>query len=142
MKRLLATFCGVGLLPGAPGTYGSFAAAAIYCVVWLALGANTPWVMAAPTVAFAAASVAITPWAAAYFGRPDPRQFVLDEVVGQWIALMFIPLGPNPTQALSLTAGVFFLFRGFDIVKPFPIRRIERLPGGWGVLLDLSLIHI
>ena len=136
MQRFAPARIPPGRTVRAPGTGASFVAAVIYYVVWLLLGTPTPWVMALLTVAFAAATVAITPWATVHFGRPDPRQLVLDEAVGQWIALMFIPFGPNPAKALSLAVGVFFLFRGFDIVKPFPIRRIERLPGGWGILLD------
>jgi phosphatidylglycerophosphatase A len=63
-------------------------------------------------------------------GRTDPGFVVIDEVVGQWIAL----LGSPADWRHGLIALV--LFRLFDITKPFPVRRLERLPGGWGIIFD------
>jgi phosphatidylglycerophosphatase A len=62
--------------------------------------------------------------------RPDPGHVVIDEVAGQWIALLF-----SRVNLSHLLAG-FLLFRLFDIVKPWPARRLENLPGGWGIMLD------
>jgi phosphatidylglycerophosphatase A len=62
--------------------------------------------------------------------RPDPGHVVIDEVAGQWIALLF-----SRVNLSHLLAG-FLLFRLFDIVKPWPARRLEHLPGGWGIVLD------
>jgi phosphatidylglycerophosphatase A len=62
--------------------------------------------------------------------RPDPGHVVIDEVAGQWIALIF-----SRVNLSHLLAG-FLLFRLFDIVKPWPARQLERLPGGWGIMLD------
>jgi phosphatidylglycerophosphatase A len=74
-------------------------------------------------------------WAASqaekYFGRTDPGQVVIDEVVGQMITLL---LWPGATWKWLL-AG-FVLFRFFDVVKPFPARRLEHAPSGWGIMLD------
>jgi len=63
-------------------------------------------------------------------GRTDPGFVVIDEVIGQWIALLGIPFDWRH----GLIALV--LFRIFDITKPFPVRRLERLPGGWGIVFD------
>ncbi|NTV81952.1 MAG: phosphatidylglycerophosphatase A, partial [Candidatus Aminicenantes bacterium] len=67
---------------------------------------------------------------AAEHGRPDPGRIVIDEVVGQLLALAFLPGAWVPV------AVAFALFRFFDIIKPWPIRRLERLPGGWGIMAD------
>jgi phosphatidylglycerophosphatase A len=63
-------------------------------------------------------------------GREDPQFVVVDEVAGQWIAL----IGARPDWAHALVA--LALFRLFDIWKPWPVRALERLPGGWGIMLD------
>ena len=63
-------------------------------------------------------------------GGHDPQFVVIDEVIGQWIALLFCPVDWRH----ALIALV--LFRLFDITKPFPVRRLERLPGGWGIVFD------
>jgi phosphatidylglycerophosphatase A len=67
---------------------------------------------------------------AARVGRKDPGVVVIDEIVGQWIALILIPL------CLWTTIGAFLLFRLTDIVKPYPARQLEALPGGWGIVAD------
>jgi phosphatidylglycerophosphatase A len=69
--------------------------------------------------------------AEAFFGRVDPRQVVIDEVVGQMIAL-----APWPVAGWKTYVAGFVLFRIFDIVKPFPARQCERIGGGWGIMLD------
>lgn len=63
-------------------------------------------------------------------GKVDPREVVIDEVMGMVVTLAFLPLNPK-------TIGIgFLLFRIFDIIKPFPVRRSEKLPGGWGIVMD------
>ena len=136
MKKLIVTFGGIGLVPGAPGTYASFAAAILYYLLWLWLGAWGMLVVAVLIVLACFFTVKLGPWMATEFRRSDPRQCVLDEAAGQWIALLFIPLTLYSLHPLSLVAAGFFLFRGFDVVKPYPISLLERLPGGWGVLMD------
>ena len=127
---LWATFFGSGLCPVAPGTAGSISAlvAAWLIVRWLGV----------PGWAFAvSAAVLIAPaiWAAGTlemrFGEHDPGQVVIDEVLGQWITLAPII---NWHAADWLLA--FVLFRIFDIWKPFPVRRLEALPGGNGIVAD------
>lgn len=60
----------------------------------------------------------------------DPKPVVIDEIVGMWLALLFVP------HQFLFFIGAFVLFRLFDIVKPFPARQAESLPGGWGIMLD------
>jgi phosphatidylglycerophosphatase A len=125
---LLATWFGAGLLPRAPGTWGSLAALPF---AWL-LAAWGGW------KALAAATVLATLagwWAAAVYvrrnGRADPGEVVIDEVAGQWLTLILVP--PDPW----LYAGGFALFRLFDIRKPWPVGWADRrLGGGLGVMAD------
>jgi phosphatidylglycerophosphatase A len=63
-------------------------------------------------------------------GIKDPQQVVIDEVAGQWIALLFAPV------SWKTLLGGFILFRGFDILKPPPVRQLERLPAGTGIVVD------
>jgi phosphatidylglycerophosphatase A len=85
--------------------------------------------------AVAVALFAVGVWAAGeaetYFGRTDPGQVVVDEVVGQMLTLLLIP-----HATWRWLAGGFLLFRAFDIVKPFPARQAERIPRGWGIMVD------
>ncbi len=60
---------------------------------------------------------------------------VLDEVAGQWLSLLFVPVGGG-WRAVWVTVAAFVLFRAFDILKPPPARQLERLPAGWGILAD------
>jgi phosphatidylglycerophosphatase A len=65
-----------------------------------------------------------------HFDKKDPRKCVIDEVAGQMVSLLFIPYN------VYLYAAAFLLFRFFDILKPFPVKRAERIPGGLGIMLD------
>jgi phosphatidylglycerophosphatase A len=129
----LATWFGCGYMAPGPGTYGSVAAV----VLWL-LGsrlAATPGTVSAFTLAAAVlvtlAGIRVSTIVARESGRKDPGFVVIDEVAGQWLAL--VPL--TPTLAHALLGLV--LFRLFDITKwPPVIRRLEALPEGTGIMLD------
>jgi len=121
----IATSLGVGYVPIAPGTFGSAAG----LVLW-ALLPNTVAVQAAAIVVLFAAGSWSGSIAERHFGRTDPGQVVADEVMGMLITLFL-----NPVNWAGAIAG-FFLFRAADIVKPFPANRLERLPGGVGVMAD------
>lgn len=125
--KTIATFLGIGFAPLAPGTAASAA------VVLLYKAFLSRWPLLS-LIGLIAVIVAVGVWAsaraAAAFGREDPRTVVIDEVAGQLAALVLCPADWGP-----LLVG-FGLFRFFDIVKPFPIRRCERLPGGWGIMAD------
>lgn len=125
---LLATWFGSGLLPWAPGTWGSLAALPFAWVIMAYTGAAG--LLIAALVVFAVGC-----WAAGRVERAsgvkDPGFAVIDEVAGQWLTLVVAPLDP-----LFYLAG-FLLFRLVDIWKPFPIRHIERnVPGGLGIMAD------
>lgn len=132
--RLMAATCfGLGMSPVASGTVGSLGAAAVYVTV--RIGTNFPVNLALLALCLLLASagtVALGPWAARRWNRPDPPHFVLDEAAGFFAAALVFPGGPWPTTALAL----FLAFRLFDVAKPPPLRALERLPGGWGILAD------
>lgn len=127
----IATFGGVGRLRPGPGTWGSAAAVLMW---WLL----TRWVPAtwqpATVICLALAAVLAGIPAATRVARAsglkDPQFVVIDEVAGQLIAFIAVPLSWK-----SLLLG-FILFRGFDMVKPPPIRSLEHLPEGTGIVID------
>lgn len=124
---LVATWFGVGLVPWAPGTFGTLAAVPLAFVFWHAGG---PLLLAAAAVVIALAGVACS--GAVVRGGPvhDPGHVVVDEVAGYLVACS---LGPEGWRTAALA---FVLFRVLDIWKPGPIQRLESLPGGWGVMAD------
>ena len=95
------------------------------------------------TAAGLAVALVVGTWASAVEarrrGKVDPGPIVVDEVAGQWLtylpALPFLGDSPPADLGLAAVAG-FFLFRFFDIVKPWPVRQLERLPGGFGIMVD------
>jgi phosphatidylglycerophosphatase A len=88
-------------------------------------------VLAAASLVLFAAGVWAAGEAEKFFGRTDPGQVVIDEVVGQMLTFLLIP-----HATWKWLAGGFLLFRVFDIIKPFPARQAERIPRGWGIMLD------
>jgi phosphatidylglycerophosphatase A len=127
----LATSLGVGYVPFAPGTFGS----ASGLLFWWLLPHSATIQLAAIVVAFAVGSWSGTV-AERHFGATDPGPVVLDEVMGMWITLLLNPVGWQ-----GAVIG-FFLFRFFDVVKPYPANRLERLPGGVGVMADDGMAAI
>ena len=152
----LTTF-GVGYIPGAPGTYGSVLGVGIFLLFDLAYdkvaigekilvaGILGYWVFVAFLFFILILSFAGI-WASGrsieLLGNSDPSQAVVDEVIGQLVAFIFIPFGVSRGTAFSLASewpfiiAGFLLFRLFDIWKPFPIRTLEVLPGGLGICAD------
>lgn len=125
---LVATWFGSGLLPGAPGTWGSLAALPFAWAVTLLAGG---WGLFCMVMA----AFAIGIWAAGRYtqaaGLKDCQNIVIDEVAGQWLALLFVPLDP-----LAYFMA-FILFRICDIYKPWPANRADRsVSGGLGIMLD------
>ena len=135
LKKLAVTFGGIGLIRGIPGTFASLAATVIYFAVWRLAGERTLPIMGGLTLLFAGLTAFAYPWARRIFATDDPRQFVLDEVAGQWLTLLFMPIAASGRPMAMMAVG-FFLFRAFDVAKPFPIDRIERIKGWAGVLFD------
>jgi phosphatidylglycerophosphatase A len=116
-----------GRFPFAPGTVGS----AVGCALWVLAGRPGTPVLAAAIVVGTVAAIWSADRSSALAGGKDPSWVVVDEVVGQWVALAVAP----PTALLPLVLS-FLLFRLFDIWKPFPARSLERLPGGIGIVAD------
>jgi phosphatidylglycerophosphatase A len=129
----IATFFGAGFGKPGPGTWGSVAAVLLWVAyAWLLHPTPQTLLLAllagiSLTLVFGIpASTIVTRES----GRHDPQFVVIDEVAGQWIALLFSPFDWRH----ALIALV--LFRLFDITKPFPVRKLEKLPEGWGIVLD------
>lgn len=131
MTRLavfLATAGGVGYTPVAPGTAGSAAGVLLYLVV-----RDSPfWAQGILVGAIVAGGIWAGGRAAAHFGREDPGPVVIDEVAGQ---LVTCAAAGASGGAGALVTG-FLLFRAFDIFKPWPVRQLEGLPGGLGIMAD------
>jgi phosphatidylglycerophosphatase A len=133
VRQLIGSFLGLGYLPGPTGTYSSAATAAIMLGVWYA---GCPWwgiVIAAAVCTVVGIYIGQEP--ERDFGGKDPRTFVLDETVGMLIAGLaaWTSLSYSP----PVTMGAAFLwFRATDGLKPPPARQLERLPRGWGIVLD------
>lgn len=128
---LVATFFGVGLLRPGPGTWGSAATVVLW---WLVSRGMAPGSQPFAAIALAALAVVVGIPAATQVSRAsglkDPQFVVIDEVAGQLITLVAAPIAWK-----SLLLG-FILFRGFDIVKPPPVRQLEHLSEGFGIVLD------
>ena len=145
LALFVATACGLGYLPKAPGTWGSLAGVFIFALtqfyipldtqpgIHLGLGGRIRWaVSTAVPIAIAIAAVGV--WgsnrAAQLRGKKDPPFVVIDEVSGQHLTYL---LALAPVNWKYLLLG-FILFRAFDIWKPVPARQAESLPGGWGIM--------
>ena len=127
--RTIGLGFGTGYCPVAPGTSGSLAAVAFYYLITLAVGPLSPYVL----VALILVGSAIGVWATGLLvtqEEPDPGRAVWDEFVGMWITCLLVP----PT--IPWLALAFVLFRVFDVLKPWPANRLERLPRGWGIMAD------
>ena len=130
LARLIATVFGLGYAPKGPGTAGSMGALLIAWLLYTYAGVAPLW-FAALAAALAIPGIWAAGVVAKELGRKDPQIVVVDEVVGQWLAL---------AGALHLNwkswLAAFALFRLFDIWKPAPVRQLERLPGGAGIVAD------
>jgi len=129
--KLTATFFGTGLLHPGPGSWGSAATVLLW---WLVSGWINPHWQPAAAMFLAAVAILVGIPAATQMARStglkDPQFVVIDEVAGQLINLIAVPVSWK-----SLLLG-FILFRGFDIVNPPPVRQLEHLPEGIGIVLD------
>ena len=130
-STLIATFFGIGYMKPGPGTWGSAAG----LLLWATLAYRLPASARTLTIIILAGVVTLIGIPAATqvaraFTRKDPQFVVIDEVAGQLITLIAAPLTWK-----TFLAG-FILFRAFDIVKPPPVRQLEKLPEGTGIVLD------
>ena len=127
LSEWLATCFKIGHLPIAPGTWGSLVAITGW---WLWLQYLDPLVFIVFIFTIFTIGVFATNIIIDRTGETDPSRVVIDEVAGQWLGLLMLPDG------MLYIAGAFILFRFLDILKPWPIRKLEQFPKGWGVMLD------
>jgi phosphatidylglycerophosphatase A len=123
--RWIGSALGTGYAPIASGTVGS-ALAVAWCFI---PGAASTDVLLPLSVLLFFVGAKVADRMETYYG-PDPAEVTIDEVVGQWITYLFLP------ASVGLLIAGFFLFRLFDIIKPYPARRFDRRRGGWMIMLD------
>ena len=131
--HMLGTSFGLAYLPIAPGTWGSLPGVAIFLIIMYtaAAVAHTLWIaLALIVVSFLC--LVLSPWAERYWAMKDPGLFVLDEVAGFLVTVLLFRT-PDP---ILTAVWAFIVTRGLDILKPPPVRQLERLPSGWGILFD------
>ncbi|HPS54997.1 MAG TPA: phosphatidylglycerophosphatase A [Sedimentisphaerales bacterium] len=137
IRRLLTSCFGLGFMPIASGTWGSVPGVILFMVLGY-LGLSVVWISAVMLIVVLAASavcVKFTPAVMKITGKTDPGEIVADEVAGQ--CMTFVGLAVSATSNICIAAVIgFLLFRFFDITKIWPIRKLEQLPAGWGVLCD------
>ena len=137
IKELLATFFYLGYAPVASGTVGSLGPLGITFLMLL-LPEAVPYglVSIGLTAIFFVIGVPLGFWAERHYGVKDPSPFVLDEVMAYFIPLIPFGLWIEARPRWDELIAAFILSRLFDVVKPPPARRLESLPGGWGIMLD------
>jgi phosphatidylglycerophosphatase A len=127
LARVLATWFGCGYFPKGPGTAGSIGA---LIVAW-PMRHQPPWFFALLALIMLAPAIWSASSTALQVGKKDPQIVVIDEVIGQWIAL-----AGAASYSPAAWIAAFLLFRTFDIWKPWPVRRLEKLPAGTGIVMD------
>ena len=127
---LLGTFIYIGMIPGAPGTYASVATALVYYAVFRAGDRILPELHLSALALIAVIGTLVSAQVSKNRDDEDPSVVVIDEVAGQLAAFLFLPV-----HIWNLVLGVVF-FRIFDIWKPFPVRQMESLKNGVGIMAD------
>ncbi|MFQ6082381.1 MAG: phosphatidylglycerophosphatase A [Candidatus Aminicenantia bacterium] len=127
LSKILSTFFGAGYFPFFPGTFSS----SIVVIAYYLFLHQLHWIIYLSLLLILFFSgVVFTSLAKKEMGEDDPSKIVIDEVIGQLAALFLIPL-----SWLNLLLA-FFIFRAIDIIKPYPLKKSENLPGGWGIMSD------
>lgn len=129
----IATGSWIGLIPFAPGTWGTLWGLPLAWGVSLLPGV---WLQAAAIVVVCAAGIPICTAAARRLGKKDPGSIVLDEIASLPITFFFLPYDHFPWDRPAVIVAGFLLHRLFDILKPQPARSLERLPEGLGIMAD------
>lgn len=125
IEKIIGSGFYTGYLPIASGTFASIAA----LILFLIPGFENPTIMLALICFFTIIGVDLAKKFEKIYGT-DPKEFTLDELIGMWITLLFLP------KKIWFLIPAFVIWRIMDIVKPFPIRKLEAVKKGWGVLLD------
>ncbi|TAL24659.1 MAG: phosphatidylglycerophosphatase A [Nitrospirae bacterium] len=123
--KLISTVGFIGYIPFAPGTFGTLAAVGFFFILKPSLPLQI-----ALAVFFVVTGIVSSTRAEKVFNKKDPGCVVIDEFAGYLISVLFLPVNP------SYLIAAFFLFRIFDIIKPPPIRRLEKIGGGFGIMAD------
>ena len=133
INKLLGSGFYTGYVPVASGTFGSLAGLAIYYIP----GFENPAIIIPAIILFSLYGLYVGTEFEKVYGK-DPSECTIDEVVGMWISLLFLP------KILWVSVLVFLVWRLFDIVKPFPARGLEKLEGGLGIMIDdiVSSIYV
>ena len=139
VEKLIGSGFYSGFIPFAPGTFGSFVALLIYLIP----GFENPTILLFVISLFTVLGISLGTKFESIYGK-DPKQCTIDEMVGMWISLIFIP------KKIWFIAFAFVVWRVLDIIKPFPANISEKLNGGIGIMLDdiiaafytLVIIHI
>ncbi|MBC8322063.1 MAG: phosphatidylglycerophosphatase A [Candidatus Marinimicrobia bacterium] len=127
ISNWIATVFRIGYLPLAPGTWCSIFAVLIWYYLFIDISIlYFSLIILIVSIAGVIASNDVIK----SVGKNDPSEVVIDELAGQWLALIALP------HTIGFAVASFVLFRIFDIAKPFPIRQLEQYPNGWGVMLD------
>ncbi|WP_420265515.1 phosphatidylglycerophosphatase A [Candidatus Magnetominusculus dajiuhuensis] len=121
----IATVWFVGYAPVASGTFGTLAALVFFVALW-----PTDFTLLMITAAVIVVGTVAADVAEGYFNEKDSHRIVIDEVAGFFVSILYVPKG------FIVLVLAFFLFRGFDIIKPPPVNYMERIKGGLGVMLD------
>ena len=124
-EKMLGSGFFTGYITIVPGTFGSLAALLIYIIP----GFEKPVIIIPAIVVFFAYGIYVGNKFDKVYGK-DPRQCTIDEVVGMWISLLFLP------KRIVVSVLAFFVWRTFDIIKPSPARNLEKLEGGLGIMID------
>ena len=124
-EKLLGSGLYTGFIPFASGTFGSLIALIIY---WIP-GFENLYVIIPVIILSTIYGIFIGNKFDVIYGK-DPAEYTLDEMIGQWIALLFLP------KTILISVIAFFTWRVFDIIKPFPSKKLENLPGGIGIIAD------
>ncbi|RKY58310.1 MAG: phosphatidylglycerophosphatase A [Candidatus Neomarinimicrobiota bacterium] len=127
----LASFFYVGYLPFAPGTWASLLA----LVIWLVIPVETVAIRILIVGLAFLIGIYVSGLSETKSGVEDPSFIVIDEVAGMWLALALLPK-TNGSNYFILAISAFVLFRIFDITKPFPIKKLEQMSGGFGIMMD------
>ena len=133
LAKIISTIFGVGYFPLAPGTMGSLAALIVYWISPEITAIQLALIILGISVLGVYTATITEHEMKNKLGQEkgiDPGIIVIDEVVGMLIALLFVP------KTTFFLIAAFILFRIFDITKPYPVRNMERFPGGWGIVLD------
>lgn len=135
LKRLnpesfFASLLGVGFIPFAPGTFGTLFAAGVYLLLPSSLFSGQGWYwLGAGLLLVTGLAVWLSGKAEKTLGHDAPA-IVIDEFCGYFVTVLFLP------KTILVAIWAFVLFRAFDIAKPFPINISQKLPGGWGIVVD------